>query len=448
MNPMKKTLIWLSNGKNISKILIGIITISTLLRIGAALYLGNQINDMPGVSDQISYHTLGIRLAQGYGFTFDRPWWPATQAGEPTAHWSYLYTYFVSAIYWLLGPHPLMVRLIQAIIIGIVQPLLIFTIGKISFNSAVGLFAAAITALYIYFVYYSATLMTEPFYIIGILSILLISIWITKDPEKVLQESRNFIFFASLLGISTSLTILLRQVFILFLPFLYLWFLIVLSKRYFSQTLGLIGINIFIISLFILPFTIYNYDRFNQFVLLNTNAGFAFYWANHPIYGTHFEGILSQSTYLDLLPKELYGLNEAALDKELLNRGLQFVFQDPIRYFLLSLSRIPIYFMFWPSPQSSLLSNLSRVGSFGLFLPFMLYGLFTTLFAKDKNKVTICSPIFLLSLFIVIYSLIHIFTWTLIRYRLPVDAVLVLFAAVSLSKLIQKSQREKAIHNS
>jgi len=341
--------------------------------------------------------------------------------------------------------NPLLVRLLQALIIGIIHPLLIFVVGKLSFNSRVGLIAAAITSVYIYFVYYSATLMTEPFYIAGILAILGTSGWIVKNANQILENPRKYLLFAFLLGVATSLTILLRQAFLLFLPFLYTWLLFVLRKNYLVPALKMIGINVLIITLFILPFTIYNYERFNQFVLLNTNAGFAFYWANHPIYGTHFEGILSQSTYLDLLPKELYGLNEAALDRELLNRGLQFVIQDPLRYFFLSLSRIPVYFMFWPSPHSSILSNISRIGSFGVFLPFMIYGLMTTLAKKVEEKVTLYSPVFLLLLFILVYSLIHIFTWTLIRYRLPVDAVLVLFAAVGFSDLIQKIQQRKAV---
>lgn len=442
---MRNLLNFLSDSKNTLKLLIGITFVSVLFRVGAALFLGNQISEMPGVSDQISYHTLGIRLAGGYGFTFDRPWWPATQAGEPTAHWSYLYSYFVAGIYWLFGPHPLLVRLLQALIIGIIHPLLIFVVGKLSFNSRVGLIAAAITSVYIYFVYYSATLMTEPFYIAGILAILGTSGWIVKNANQILENRRKYLLFAFLLGVATSLTILLRQAFLLFLPFLYTWLLFVLRKNYLVPALKMIGINVLIITLFILPFTIYNYERFNQFVLLNTNAGFAFYWANHPIYGTHFEGILSQSTYLDLLPKELYGLNEAALDRELLNRGLQFVIQDPLRYFFLSLSRIPVYFMFWPSPHSSILSNISRIGSFGVFLPFMIYGLMTTLAKKGEEKVALSSPVFLLLLFILVYSLIHIFTWTLIRYRLPVDAVLVLFAAVGFSDLIQKIQQRKAV---
>lgn len=437
---MNKINDWLSNTKNTTKILIGIITLSVLLRIGAALFFGNEINELPGVSDQISYHTLGKRLSNGYGFTFDRPWWPATPAGEPTAHWSYLYSFFVAIIYWLFGPNPLIVRLFQSLAVGIIQPLIIFWIGKQTFNKNVGLIAAAITAIYIYFIYYSATLMTEPFYIVSVLATLTMSIGIINTLDQTIQSWRKTLYIAMLMGITTSLTILLRQAFLFFLSFLYIWLIIAAGKKFLKQVVKIIGINILMIFFFIFPFTLYNYERFDQFVLLNTNAGFAFYWANHPIYGTHFEGILTQSTYLDLIPKELYGLNEAALDRELLRRGLQFVLEDPIRYVLLSISRIPTYFMFWPSPQSSILSNISRIGSFGLFLPFMIYGIAITY--KDYKDKKLNSKVVLLLLFTAIYSLIHIFTWALIRYRLPIDAILLVFAAYGVWNLLKKNNRE------
>jgi hypothetical protein len=38
-------------------------------------------------------------------------------------------------------------------------------------------------------------------------------------------------------------------------------------------------------------------------------------------------------------------------------------------------------------------------------------------------------------MFIVIYTGIHVLTWTLIRYRLPVDALLVIFAGLAVVDL-------------
>ena len=144
-------------------------------------------------------------------------------------------------------------------------------------------------------------------------------------------------------------------------------------------------------------------------------------------------------TYLDLIPEELYDLDEAALDNELMQRGMQFVFDDPGRYILLSISRIPAYFKFWPSADSGLISNISRVFSFGLAWPFMLYGLIRApLWKRFKQTLRIESPSMLLYLFALIYTGMHLLTWALIRYRLPVDAVLILFAAIPIFELIER----------
>jgi hypothetical protein len=191
----------------------------------------------------------------------------------------------------------------------------------------------------------------------------------------------------------------------------------------------------------IMPFTIYNLSRFGHFVLLNTNSGYAFFWANHPIYGTHFYPLLPSylGSYQSLIPNELRNLDEAALDQALLKRGIQFVIEDPRRYLLLSLSRIPVFFMFWPSKDSGLTSNLSRVGSFGVLWPFMLYGLFRSI-ANEKQLLInrLASPSFLLILFVFIYTMIHLLSWALIRYRLPVDAILIVFAGLALVDLAQR----------
>jgi hypothetical protein len=188
----------------------------------------------------------------------------------------------------------------------------------------------------------------------------------------------------------------------------------------------------------ILPFTAFNYIRFGRLVPLNTNSGYAFFWGNHPVYGTHFYPLLPATLgrYQDLVPAEIRNLDEAALDQELLRRGIQFVIDDPGRILLLSLSRIPVFFMFWPSAESGWISNLCRVLSFGILWPFMLAGLVRVLM-KLKLAGGFSSPIFLLLMFVVIYSGIHLLSWAMIRYRLPVDAVTLIFASLALVDLWQ-----------
>lgn len=433
----------MNNFWNSNKVLLIILAVSVLLRIGAALYLGNTIEELPGTADQISYHNLSIRLSQGYGFTFGEYWWPATPAGEQTAHWSYLYTFYLWFIYSIFGANPLIARLIQAVIVGILQPYIAYLIGARIINRTVGLVSAALTAIYIYFVYYAATLMTEPFYITAIMISLYLSILLAQSSKANIENQHNPLVLGLLLGLSMGTAILLRQLFMLFVPFIVLWICWAQWRKEHKIPISSLGTSLLVILALIIPFTIFNYSRFQRFVLLNTNAGFAFFWGNHPIHGTNFIAILPPDgpSYQDLIPREFKSLDEATLDQALLREGIRFVLDDIHRYILLSLNRAKDYFVFWPSADSGLISNASRVFSFGIFLPFMLYGVFIALFKRKWiSDISLTSPVTMLLLFALLYTLIHLLTWTLIRYRLPVDAVLLIFAALGITDLAGRVQ--------
>lgn len=431
-----------------SRPLAAILVVAVLLRAAAALYLGNTVEVLPGTFDQVSYHTLAMRVLHGHGFSFEGAWWPMTAPGAPTAHWSFLYTLYLAAVYALFGPNPLVARLLQAVIVGILQPWLAYRIGRRLFGKRAGLLAAAFTAIYIYFIYYAATLMTEPFYITALMAALLLLLQLRDN--RAGSDTRPAVG----LGLALGTAVLLRQLFLVFIPFLLLWLwvirLIDMPKGTAAGTDGTPAHRLAaylrnggapwrpslivtgLVILMILPFTVYNYGRFDRFVLLNTNAGYAFFWANHPVYGTKFEGILPPElgTYQDLIPPELRRLDEPALEQALLARGLGFVRDDPGRYLLLSLSRIPVYFMFWPSAESGMVSNVSRVGSFGLFLPLMLAGLFYSLANRAVRRRSFGDASLLL-LFAGLYTALHLLSWALVRYRLPVDAILLIYAGLA-----------------
>ena len=425
-------------------ILVAIIIVAVTLRLFSALYQGNEVSDLPGIFDQISYDGLARRVVDGYGFSFAEGHWPATRAGEPTAHWSYLYTLYLAAIYKVFGTYPLIARVIQAFIAGVFQTLLIIRIGSRLFNRTVGLIAAALNAVYIYFFYYAGALITETFYITCILWAFDVSFRLTRDDAK----APGWALWLEL-GCAIGFTVLLRQVFLLFLPFLfiYVWWSVRASENrrwkqllHWSALRGLFVAAV-VLALMIIPFTIRNYRAFGTFVLLNTNAGFAFYWGNHPIHGTNFMPILPVAgpSYQDLIPPNLLSLNEGMLDKALLQKGIRIVLDDPIRYIALSFSRIEEYIKFWPSRDSGLVSNLSRVGSFGILLPFMLYGVLISFSNLRKSFYPGQSAdILIIYLFVVVYTLIHLLSWTLIRYRLPVDTLLIIFAGLGLFELAKK----------
>jgi len=64
--------------------LIGIISLGILLRIGAAVYLGNSITgaQQTRIYDQVSYNALALSLLAGRGYSFEQGWYPFTPANK------------------------------------------------------------------------------------------------------------------------------------------------------------------------------------------------------------------------------------------------------------------------------------------------------------------------------------------------------------------------------
>lgn len=422
-----------------------VIAVSVVLRIAAALFFGDTVVEMPGVADQLSYHTLAGRVLDGYGFSFEQGWWPATHPGAPTAHWSFLYVGYLCAVYALVGAHPLAARLLQALIVGALHPLLTWRVTRRIFGEGPALGAAWVVTGYLYFVYYAGALMTESFYILAILWGFDLALRLGQRGSEA-GGARWGLWVQ--LGIACAVAVLLRQAYLFMLPLLMAWLLFAIwrreyliwsswpiVRRFAPRALVTTGVVVLTIA----PFTVRNYLAFGAFVPLNTNAGFAFFWGNHPIHGHEFLPLLPDSgpTYGDLIPDELRALNEAALDKALLARGIQFVVDDPARFLDLCRGRIVEYFTFWPTADSGAVSNASRVLSFGLLLPFLCGGLvmsFWKMIQGDGSEFH-AGAVLLVGV-AGAYTLMHVLTWALVRYRLPVDAVLAPFAGAALAALL------------
>jgi 4-amino-4-deoxy-L-arabinose transferase-like glycosyltransferase len=267
-----------------------------------------------------------------------------------------------------------------------------------------------------HFIYYNVALMTETFFIVFVLFSLYLSLELKQKPTLT-----RWI----LLGLALGMAGLLRQTVLLFVPFLLLWLFWELKKGgicwwYFT-------VPVVVIILLIAPWTIRNYLVYHHFLLLNSNAGYALYASNNPNLAANWR---NEEVVTVRVPKELAGQNEAELDQALTRKGIEFIVADPKRYLWLNLDKTREYFKFWPSSGSSRMSNLVRVLSFGLYLPFMFLGLCLSL-SRWRSFVA-------LYLFIVIHTGIHLLSWPAARYRLPVDAVLMVFAGLALLELARQ----------
>lgn len=394
-----------------------IVVVAVLIRIPVAVLMGDQIEVLPGIQDQVSYDALARSLLEGRGYRFTENWYPFTPADTPTAHWSFIYPLYLAGVYAVVGYHPLAARLLQGIVASALLCLLIYQIGRRVSNEETGLVSAGLAALYGYFVYYNAALMTETFFMVLVLLTLYLALRIKEKPTLSRWVG---------LGFSLGFAGLLRQTVLLFVPFLLFWLFLELRAR------GIRWLHItapvVIILLLITPWTLRNYLVYDEFLLLNSNAGYALYASNNPNLGTNW----NNETVVVPVPEELKGQNEARLDRALTKQAIEFILADPQRYLRLTLDKSLEFFWFWPSSDSSRISNLNRVLSFGLYLPFMLFGLWLS-FSRWRSFVV-------LYVFILVHTAIHLLSWPAPRYRLTVDAVLMVFAGMAVLELARYFQ--------
>lgn len=395
--------------KTTLRALIVIMLVSVLIRLVVAVVLGDNADPISGAYDQQSYDILAQRIVQGKGFTFPETWYPFTPPDTPTAHWSYLYTIYLAGVYALFGHHPLVARLLQACVSAL-SIWLAYRLGKRLFGNWAGLVSATLSAGYAYLIFFNAALMTQTFYIIAVMAAFDLALGLADQPTR-----RGWVLLGLMLGIGA----LTRQTLLLFAPILFGWIIWRVYRRLRWRD---VLVSFAMIGLVVLPWTVYNYFTFHDFLLLNSNGGFWFFSSNHPNQGTDFD-----PTYVAPIPADLQGLPEPAEDRALFQRGLGFIASDPVRFLRLTVNRLKDYYWMMPSESSSLISNIGRVLSFPLYLPFMVYGLYLS-----RRRWKECVPLYLFVIFEALFSLL---SWAAPRYRLPSDALLMIFAGFAVVSL-------------
>jgi 4-amino-4-deoxy-L-arabinose transferase-like glycosyltransferase len=397
-----------------------ILLLALAARVVVAFWLGDTMEVLPagGTHDQVSYDMLAQRVATGHGFTFPTQWYPWIKPDTPTSYYSGTMVLHLAAIYWLFGYHPLIARLVYAVL-GTFIVYMIYRLGRRLFGVQAGLIAAGLAAGYAYLVLYSATLLTEtPFILCLLLAFELAFRTLENDTIK------NWVLF----GLALAGTVLFRMAVLPALVFLLGW--LYLKRKTISRRWHFL-IPIVIVVGCILPWTIRNVTLFGRFMLLESQFGHVFWVGNHPARDATF----GEVAWVPPIPNEIADLNEADLTYELLHRGIQNVLNDPGRFILLTLSRTEIFFTFWPTPGSSSISNIARVLSFGILLPFMLYGLVIAI-----KQCKMCLPLYV---FVVLHTGVYVASWVMIRYRIPVDTILLLFAGLAISRISQRFKRAK-----
>jgi len=187
-----------------------------------------------------------LLAGQGYGLDYVRP---------P------LYPLFLAAVYWLFGPHFWAIRGVQALL-GAVATVFVYFLGRRVLGELAGRFAALIAAFYPYYIFIAGldypTLLTTLF--------LILTAWFLLRAET----GRSWLHVAAA-ALFLGLAALAVPVSLVFLPFMIVW-LVFVPRMKWSRRAGLALISAAVVALTLTPWTWYNYQRFGQFVPIDARA--------------------------------------------------------------------------------------------------------------------------------------------------------------------------------
>jgi hypothetical protein len=138
-------------------------------------------------------------------------WW----GGKEIFQQAPLYTYWVAALLGVSG-HSLSVVLLAQLLVGSLQPLVMFALGRRLFDARVGLLAAALSALYGPLIFHQGTLLRDwlPALLEPIGLLLLLRAWRR-------HRRRDWALAGAALGVA----LLAKETVLLFLPLVLLWLL-------------------------------------------------------------------------------------------------------------------------------------------------------------------------------------------------------------------------------
>lgn len=366
-------------------------------------------------------------------------------AGRPAPFWQPpLYPYALGLLFWICGENYYLPRLLQALL-GAVNCVLVWTIGRRVFSPAVGLVAGLAAAGYGPLIYFGGELLPTT---LAIFLDLLFLLSLLRLPGI---GNWGWLGAGSLLGLSA----LAVPNVLLFLPFLLLWLWQAGQRArriLYQAALLLLGC-----ALPIAPVTLRNYLVGGDLVLISHNAGINFYIGNNPDYDrtVHLRPGWEWAQLVELPEREAGIERPSEKSRYFFARSWEFIASDPLGFARLLFRKL---YLFWRGDE--LLRNLdpyyARNDSlllrlllwkhglafpFGLVAPLALIGM-ALLWSHPAGR---APQVRLLLLFALAYMSSVVLFFVASRYRLPAVPLLLLFAACGARHCLGSARRLRAL---
>ena len=365
-----------------------ILILATILRATAAILIPDQSSLL---TDAISYRDTATELL----------WhWHITNPYEMP-----LYPILIAIFGHGIG------QLCADISLSVISVWLVYALTNELFaNRYAAIFAAAAAACYPPLIFFSVVGLSETLFIALVLASFLL--WYRKQ-------------FTSA-AIFAVLAILTRPIFDLFAPLMIVVFALVVHRLAWKQGLRHLAVYAVIYCILMMPWWLNNFEVYGTFVRLTPGAGIVLYAGNNPM--NHSGGGNAGIDYdADAFQEIADPVQRDAIAKKV---ALAYIIEHPRHFFELAGLKFMRMWRPWPANDGykNLPTILIAVLSFVPVLLLALGGVFLT-----RQIVRRIAPILL---FWIGYAAVHMILPATIRYRLPLEPFLLIFAGITLSYFV------------
>jgi len=308
------------------------------------------------------------------------------------------------------------------VIIGdiVVSCLTVYVIYLLSYEifkkKEISIISALIFALYPFSIFYSISALSETLFVF----LLLLSI---------LMFYRNDFFYGSLLII---LSIYIKPTPDIFAPFLILIFSLVIKKYSFKKSIFHLCIYYTLYILLLSPWWFHNWKKYDGFVRINLSGGYHLYSGNNikNKTGGGIGGIDVDHNWSD----EDIKYRGIEFHNKFKKEAYNFIKENPKEFVNLTMIKFLRFWRIYPytDEYKGTIYKLISTLSYGIILILSILFIF-----NSKKFLRIISPLLTIIFFT---TAIHCITIASIRYRYPIEPILIIFASYTIYKYLKKTK--------
>jgi len=395
-------------------------------RLSFTLYRQGQIPHQALASvpfDQEAGNTaFALSQGQGFGNLF-------RQDTGPTAWLAPVYPFLLSLIFRAFGAFTLTSFFAAAILNVVLSAAVTFPLFDVARRA--GGRGAAIAAAWIWVILPAGVIMPFEWIWDTSLSVLLATtlVWMTLRISEA-KKIRIWILY----GLLWTLALLTNPSLGIALPFLFLWSA-VRERNTRSSPWRMPAAGFALVVLCCLPWTVRNYAEFHRMIPLRSSLPFEFWIGNNDIFDEHAVGGVHRITRFEEA-RRYAQMGETAYLDDKWNRAREFAREKPSLFWELTGRRFIATWAGTEHPLADFLKTSSNLARAVIVCNLILsLGAILGIAQLARSRSNFTFPV---AVFPLLYPLVYYVTHTSLRYRHPIDPLLILLTAVAGASIVAR----------